>query len=240
MALSGSSNYNLNREEMIIEGYGVLGIGSEGESLTARESTDGATALNMILKSLHNLGVNMWSVKTEEITPILNQQTYTLGEAGADVTMDRPLDILEVYYRETASTTDTPIIKNSREEYWYLSDKSSTGLPVSFYYDAQLILGEFNIWPVADANVVSDYTYQVIYRKPIDDLDLVTDDIEIPQEWYRAIKFMLAADLSYNMGFDRLDRASFEQKAEILKKEAMDYDIEHTSIFFQPEERGRY
>jgi len=235
MATSGSVDYSLTRTQIIEEALRTISVLGEGETATASQLSEASTALNIMLKAWMAYGLSLWAIKRQSITPIEGQSSYTLGRSGTPtVTMDRPLDVLEVYRRDTSEVTDIDLMKISREEYWNLPDKDTEGEPNQFYYDPQLGNGVLHIWPVADSTFASDKTLEIFYRKPFDDMDAATDDLDFPQEWYEAIKFGLAYRLSFQPGIPAMDKSAIKQMANETLDLALSWDTEHTPVYFQP------
>jgi len=238
MALTASTNYSVDRDTLIKASLRLIGVGSIDEDPTPTEITQAVVALNIMIKAWQTDGLQLWQIRTKSMTPIEGQYQYNLGitSPSGDVVGSRPMRIIDIYRRITATVTDTPLIKMSREEYWRLSDKDSKGTPVNYYYDLQLTNGMLNIWPAPDAPFATDNTLEILYQKPFDDMDvLATDSFEFPSEWYEAIKYGLAVRLAPEYGIPRLERQLLHQEATIVKDTVMDWDTEDSSIYLAPD-----
>lgn len=236
MATSGSVNYNLTRDELVSEALRRLGVLEEGGTATANQLSEFAITLNIMLKHWQTHGSNLWVIKRKEITTVANQVSYTLGRSAADVTMDRPLEVIRAYRRETATAIDTELQVYSKAEYLAQGDKDSASTPLAVYYDPQLTNGVLYIWPTADATFVANNTISIIYRKPFDDMDAGSDDFEFPAEWYEPIVLGLMDRQSFRYGIPPRDRQLLKQEAAMALLEALSWDAEqHTSLFVQPD-----
>ena len=237
MALTGSTNYVIQRDNLVKASLRMIGVGSVDEDPTSAEITNAVEALNIMLKAWQTAGMQLWMVKEYELTPVEGTYKYSLGEtnpAGNPVGV-RPMRILDAYRRDTSDVTDTPLRKMGREEYWRLSDKDTKGTPTQFYYDNQLDDGIFNIWPAPDASFASNNTINILYQKPFDDMDVdSTDDFEFPSEWYEAIKYGLAVRLAPEYMVPLQTRRLLIQEAMIIKDEVMGWDQEDTSVYLSP------
>ena len=149
VALSASTNFSVNRDQMITASLRVLSVIGQGRSATTSEVNDASQALNMVLKLLHGDGMPLWLVRNESITLTASTTSYTLGPSG-DVVMDRPTFITHATLRKTSDTTDTDLNIIPQTDYLLLSDKTETGTPNSVYYDPQLTNGVLYMWPTAD------------------------------------------------------------------------------------------
>jgi hypothetical protein len=237
MALSGSTDFSMTAGELIASVLKLFGIGLNGESATAQETNDALEDLNLLVKSLTTKGLKLWLRKNEIITLTAAKKNYTLGAAG-DVVMDRPLEIVSAFRRDTAGN-DTIMTIFSRDEYRMLSTEASEGPPINIYFDPQLTTSEINIWPVPTTADAAEFTIHLDYRKPVDDLDTTTDDLEFPAEWLKPLKWNLAKEamMSYDLPESRQRR--IEKFARDSLKDAEGFDTENnTSMFFQPNTRG--
>jgi len=237
MALSGSSDFSMTAGEIIASVLKLFGIGLNGESATAQETNDALEDLNILVKSLTTKGLKLFLRNNEIITLIADKKNYTLGATG-DVVMDRPVEVIGAFRRDTQGN-DVPLTVFSRDEYRMLSDEDSEGPPINIYFDPQLTNSEINIWPVPTATDAAEYTIHLDYRKPVDDLDTTTDDLEFPQEWLRPLKWNLAKEamISYDIPESRQRRIEKYAKESLIDAERFDTE-NNTSIFFQPNSRG--
>jgi hypothetical protein len=229
MAVSGSTNFNLNANQIIEKAYHRLGKASEGEAVSARMYQDGLSSLNLILKS--KLGTSdRLSLRSEaSLALVASQASYTLSSPFA-------MRIPSVR-RRNSDGYDVPLNELSRQEYFDLPNKTaSPSIPVSFYFDSQRDNGVLYVWPAPDTNAASDFTLEYTYLRRIDNMDASTDDLDMPQEWLDPVIWMLADDLEteYPVNDPRL-AAKIERKA-IEAKQILDYwDTESASIYMQPE-----
>lgn len=237
MALTASTDYSINRDGLIKSSLRLIGVGSIDEDPTTEEIDQAAVALNIMLKAWQTDGLQLWQIKTHELTVTAGTYQYSLGISApsGDAVGSRPMRIIDIYRRETTPVVDVPLLKVSREEYWRLSDKDTQGTPVQYYYDNQLTNGVLNVWPSPDTNFATNSTLQILYHKPYDDMDVSsTDDFEFPSEWYEAIKYGLAVRLAPEYGVPRLERRELMVEANEYKDTVMAWDQEDTSIYFTP------
>ena len=200
------------------------------------------------MTALDNVGVTTddGTIHWTTIASITDSDTFELttgldSAAAADnhiyfytTKIDRPHHVLEVYRRRYDDVVDVPLITLSRQEYYTLSDKDSLGTPVNYYYDPQLTNSTFYTWPTADTDFAKNDTFELIIRKPFDDMDASTDDFEFPQEWYEAIVYGLAVRIAPMIGYPTSDRRLLMVEADEIKQTAMDFDVEQTSMFLIP------
>ena len=82
MATSGSTNYNLTRDQIITRALRILGVLEGGESASASDHADAVIALETVVKFWMAAGFKLW--KIEEATVFLEpgQSKYTLSSTG--------------------------------------------------------------------------------------------------------------------------------------------------------------
>ena len=143
--------------------------------------------------------------------------------------VERPLRIVNAYRRD-ANDYDIPMQRYSRQEYETLSYKSSSGTPICFYYDPQLIQGKFYVWQPPQND--KDYRIYFTYQRTIEDVDALTDTLDFPQEWTEAIAYNLAVRIAPRVGANL--RQDVALMADALKIKLEGFDAEFTSTYFQP------
>jgi hypothetical protein len=226
MAVSGSTDFSLNANQIIDKAFHRLGKASEGESVSARMYEDGRSSLNLILKSKLSTSDRLFLRTERSLTLVAGTPSYVLTP--------KPMRVLSVRRRDS-NGDDTPLEDISREEYFDLPNKStSPATPLSWYYDPQTTTGTLYLWPAPDSS--TDYTLQITYLRPIDDIDASNDDLDMPQEWLDPVIWMLADDLEteYPVNDPRL-AAKIERKAEQARQMLDYWDTEGSSLFMQPD-----
>ena len=139
----------------------------------------------------------------------------------------RPLTIGQARMM-TSSTSEIPMTPLSREDYFSLSNKTSSGVPVQYYYSPQLTNGKFYIWPVSDT---VDYKIRLTGRRSIEDFDTSGDNPDLPQEWLQALIWGLADEIKLEYGVDPITSAEIKAKADEWYGRVSDFDIDDNSLF---------
>lgn len=232
MATSGSVNYNVTTSDLLSSAFELARVKDPGENLTTQQTTQGLGVINKIVKYMQKIGMPLWAIKKDTITLVQSTQSYTCGTGGTGLT-ERPLRILQAFYRDGSS--DTPVEIVSRQSYWELGDKSAEGIPTQIYYDPQLTLGTLYVYNPADANSAGNALH-LIYHRPFEDLDTITDDFDFPQEWYLPLEYTLAADIATRNGITQGRINFLTAKATVFINEVKWWDTEDVSVRIQPNE----
>lgn len=229
MSVSGSTSFAMTAGEMIDKAFHRLGKATEGEAVTARMYTDGLSSFNLILKSKIGTSDRL-SLRTEgTLALVANQAAYP-------ITNPFPLRITSVR-RRNSSGYDVPLNELSRQEYFDIPNKTaSPSTPVSFYFDPQSVTPTLYLWAAPDSNAASEYSILYTYLRRIDDMLASSDSLDMPQEWYDPIIWMLADDLEteYPVNDPRL-AMKISQKAAQGKATLDFWDTESASLYVQPD-----
>ncbi len=84
MAVSNSSDFTRTRDQLITRSLRLLGVLKAGRTPGAQEITDGAEALNAMVKRWQRKGLRVWSVSEATLFPQVGQVKYALARTGAD------------------------------------------------------------------------------------------------------------------------------------------------------------
>ncbi len=163
----------------------LLGVLAEEEPLPAFDLSRGLRFLTRMLKQWEAQGIGGWVQTEGTLTLVASTPSYTFGAGGAFTTV--PFDIVSA--RINRGTSDVPMQRLTRQEYYDLPLKTNTGYPVQFFYDRQRDNGTLYVWPSPD---VTAGTFKFTYRRRIMDLDSGPDNFDLPPEWERAITEGLA------------------------------------------------
>lgn len=166
----------------------LLGIQSSEEPLAADELTLGIQFMNIMLKGWQADGIRTWTLEHDTITLVQGQASYLLGVGGANTTVPFDMDSVRIFRQNY----ELPMWQLSQQEYFSLPNKDSQGYPTQYYYDRQRDTATIYVWLSPDA-----YTGELryTYRRIIDDIVNANDNLDLPQEWYKAIIYGLAVEL---------------------------------------------
>ncbi len=82
MTTSGTITATETRDQFIKDALGVCGILAEGETATGQQISDGARALNNMVKYWKAMGINLWCYQEIAIFPVIGQASYNIGATG--------------------------------------------------------------------------------------------------------------------------------------------------------------
>ena len=196
MATSNSKNFEPDVAEYIEEAFERCGL----ELRTGYDLKTANRSLNIMLAEWANRGLNQWTIAKKTVDMVASTSTYNVDTVNSTA----PIDVLDVFVRETSGTevTDISMTRLSRAEYSNIVTKSSEGRPNQFFIDKQ-ISPTISVWPTPDLS--DKYTIHMNVLTRIDDADAATNTMEVPFRFYPC----LAAGLAYYISLKRApDRTS--------------------------------
>lgn len=220
MATSGSIDYSLNAREICTYALKKLRVIGAGETPSSEDMADALEELNVMLKGWSVTGPNLWRQTFGAVTITNATASYTLSP--------RPVRVIECRYRN-ASGIDLPMVELTRQKYVDLPQKSSSGTPTQYFVDYQRAVTTLYVWPVLAT--ASGETFQYTYQRSFEDLDALTNDLDIPQEHLDVVGYNLADRLQDQFGKD-IPRVT--QRAMMLRQQASDFDRD-PYVTFEPD-----
>lgn len=238
MASSGTTIWQLSRDEIINAALRKIGVLGEGVSANATQITDGTQALNALIleyQSVH--GMSLWVRRELDLTLVAGQGDYTIGIGQIDYDTAYPIKLLQANLNIPNSSSNLNLIIMADYDFNNLPN-TSTGTPVNVMYEPRVNYGIFSVWPVPDSSVTTGTTITLTYQKPYDVFTSAIDTADFPQEWTQALIYGLAYSLSDEYSLPLSDRQWFEKQADKHRDAAMMLGAEDSSMFFQPNKQG--
>jgi len=231
MSTSGSTDFNINRDQLIAGALRLCGVLAEGETATTEQISNGSEALNMLVKRLMADGMSLWAMKQYSVTLVNGKKDYTIG-VGEEVNTAKPLRVVQAFNRSTSGSLDTPMQIVTRNEYNKLGNKTSSGNPIQIFYEPLNDKGILHVYPVPDSTVASQNTITLVYQRPFEDFDASTDTPDFPQEWLEVIKYLLATRLAGEYQTPLVIRQQLLNEAMALKESVLSMGTEEGSFYF--------
>jgi len=138
----------------------------------------------------------------------------------------------------TVSFGNTPneivMARLNRDSYNNLPNKTFQGRPLQFWLDRQLNQPFMYIWPVpSEAYTIAQVTTYI--KRYIMDVGSLTQEIEVPQRWFNAIVYLLAAALAEELPtVDPTLIQILDQKAMRALNQAEMEERDNSPIYFTP------
>jgi hypothetical protein len=226
---SGSTDFSLTGTQMVTQALYLLNVTPKGETPATADLNFALTSLETMIKTWGTVG-RLW-LKTET-TQALTASTASYAMASG------ARKVLDVRRRDTSSI-DTPLFELSRQEYYDLPNKTGTGTPVNWYHDYQVATRTLYVWPAPDTSAASNLTLYITYARVIEDVDSLSNTLDLPQEWGETLIHNVAKNIgpSYGLAGDP-NYAKIEARADALYGALASLDQESASVTFSPDHRG--
>lgn len=188
MATSGTTDFNLQIDDLIEEGFERCGM----RMTTGYQLTSARRSLNLLFLDWASRGLNLWTIE---------EATYPLVQGSRVLTLDTDtINVLSAIIRlsNAGPTTDITIDRISREEYLNVPDKTTEARP-SQYYVQRANPTTVYLYPAADQN----YTF-VYYRiRRIEDAGEYTNTADVNFRFLPCLASGLAYMLSLKYAPER-------------------------------------
>jgi hypothetical protein len=125
----------------------------------------------------------------------------------------------------------------TEREYQAQVNKNTAGTPMQVFYRPDAYIGWLHIWPNADTYWQTNGSLGVVFHRPVQDFDTVSDDPDFPPEWHEALVYQLATRMAPNVGLPPNDRQQLQKDADKILGLVLSNDYEEGSIYFRPEPR---
>lgn len=228
MATSNSTDWTLNRDQVITGALRKLGVLPSGGTPSANQVSEASEALNALVKAFQADGMPVWKVTQVNFSTVDGTETYSVGP-GLTIDIPKPLRIFQAFCTPSGGTKFPMRIE---PRYDYFNHTSTTeGIPLILYYRPVNTSGQLRLWPTPDGV----HSIQFHYHSPYEDMDSATNDFDFPSEWIQALIYNLAWSLSPEYGVPPTDRNLLAKEAEYWHAYVLSMGTEEGSIKFQPE-----
>ena len=223
MASSGYSSFTMSRDGLITTAFRKLRVIQDGQLPSTNDILAGNEAVNILMKNWQVQGLILSLYQQIAVPMVTNQNSYTLGPVGADLIVERPVQLLDgSFYRRTVAgvVTDTPLEIINRQAYEQIFTKSVTGSPNQIFYAPTIDIAP--TLPTYPTSPSIGWGTLYVYYNPINSSDVVYintrravqdvinggDEFDLPQEWFLPLVWGLASQLAdeYEVPEDRCNR----------------------------------
>ena len=220
MATSGTTNFNLDIDDVIEDAYERCGL----ETRSGYDLKSARRSLNILFQEWMNRGVHLWKVENVTANLTAGTSTYTAPSDASDV--------LEMTFRQVTggNTTDTTMTKISRSEYQALPNKFSQGQPTQYYVERNLSNVVINLYQTPDT---TDTQINYNYIGRIEDVGQYTNQPDAPFRFLPCMVSGLAFYLSQKKAPQMTQALKLYYEDELQR--ALTEDGQRASIHLTPQ-----
>lgn len=204
----------------------TVGIQWSGASapLAFETSNDNATWTTVATEANPNAAVNTYS--WFDIEGSLATLYFRVRSTSGN------LNAAEIFLGNTP--TEIPMARLNRDDYVNLPNKQFQGRPLQFWVNRQLNNPILYLWPVPSSQFESAQVV-VWVKRYIMDVGTLTQEIEVPQRWYDAMVYQLAAKMAEEIPtVDPQMISILDQKAQRALLEAENEERDDSPIYLTP------
>jgi hypothetical protein len=226
MTTSGTSSFNLEFDDIIVEAYERCGT-------DVRDGYDMKTALrsiNLLFAEWANRGLNLWTIEQRQVSLVAGQHEYTLP--------DDTVDALSAVIRTNAGQAtqqDITIDRIGSAEYLHVPNKYTPSRPAQ-YYVQRTVPAKLFLYPAPDATQQYIFRYYGIRR--IQETGAFTNTADISFRFLPCLISGLAYYLAIKKAPDRIPMLKQFYEEEFARAAAE--DRERSSYFAVPTYMGNY
>ena len=229
VAAAGSITMQLD-SATFVSTFGIMPNVSGTWDYVIEASNDNfVTTTNLLTRTGQIVVVNEWLwVDVQGILGgVQDFELYRLRATGTTV-----LDVIELVYQNKPN--EIPMYKLNRNDYANLPDKVSTGRPTQFWYDRQRTQPEIELWPSPGAEFTFNQITGFVQRQ-LQDVGVMTDELEVPDRWYLAIVCNLAAELGRELReVDEIIVPRLDLDADKYLKNAWTGETDESEVYLRP------
>ena len=232
MATSGTTDFNLEIDEIIEEALERAGIGGARTGYHLRSAR---RSLNILLSEWGNRGIHLWKVKLATVPLVLGQAEYNYANDSSNFPNDIN-DVLEAYVRNNTTATapvDTTLTKIDRSTYASLPNKLSQGTPSQYYVQRTTSPSVFLYITPGSAFSGSNYQLKFYYLARIEDVGAYTNTADVVYRFIPCLTSGLAYYLSIKHSPEKTEQLRLFYEDELQR--ALTEDGQRTSVFISPQ-----
>lgn len=240
MATSGSTTFEMTRDQIIAAAMRKAQVLAKGQVPDATDLEDYTEALNGLVAVFQVDGMPLWARFTYTLPLVASQSSYVFG-VGQEQNIPFPLKIHQAILQNTAGTGRIDMEQMSKYDFNLLPQgpgNQSTGLVTNYCYTPGINMGTLELWPAPDAATVSNYVMEITYQRPFDDFVNATDTPYFPKEWNLALIYGLAALIADEVNLPINDKSYLDKKADFYHQMALSFGNEEASVYVQPNHWG--
>jgi hypothetical protein len=197
MPTSGETDWVITAGDLVTSAMRELGVIAAGMEPEDTEMTEALRRLIGLLSTWAGES-NLWRESLAEIT-------ITGGTGAATL----PTDVRDVMTARhiVSATYKRQLGKWNRDQFYSLPNRTTAGNPTIFYYSQQTGGDVLRIWPVPAANI----TLEIDYGRAPYVVTAPEEELDLPQEWFEAALYGLAARCANMFGATKLDSANVQR-----------------------------
>lgn len=209
------------------------GILQRGDEPSSEDYEEYLGRLNDMIGQWTTKGLKLFLNQALTVPLVAGTASYTLGPGGSIIST-KPYRVLDGSY-VLASGNSRPLDMMSWATYRALSNPDQQGTVTGFLVDKQQSNIVITLWLVPDTTAATG-TLDLLIQRAAAQITSLTQDTSFPTEWFMALRWGLADEISSGQPQQIQDRC--QKKATEFFEALNDWDVEDSSTTFTPNLQG--
>lgn len=178
----------------------LINVLGQGEQLSNTDASEAFAMLNDIIRTWNIQSLALYKIEKITGTLTAGRNPHTIGPTGAHITAARPIRIERAYTRlpTVTSPVDYQMDQVDSNRYDEIVVKNiGTSYPNVFYYSPDYPNGNIYTYPV---QTQQNLEIHISAWMQLEELEHITDNVELPYAYDVALKYQLAVDISPTYG----------------------------------------
>ena len=201
-----------------------------GDTPTSGVLSDALGRLGDLINALQTQGLKLWLNRLQSVPLVAGTATYTLGPAGTIISV-KPTRVIAAWY-SSACAARRPLTPLSWTDYYNLGNISAQGAVNSYFVDKKNRNLVVHFWQVPSTEVATGTVELLLQEQALAPTSLI-EEISFPVEWYLALRWALADELSTGQPAVIMDRSA--RKAAFYLEALQNWDVEDVPVRWQPD-----
>jgi hypothetical protein len=231
MPTSGTTNWTLNRDQVINAALRKLGVLPSGGTANSNQIAEAQDSLNALVKTLQADGMPLWKISSQTFTTVAGNAIYSVGPSQT-INCPKPLKVLQAVATAAGGGASYGMNIYTSQDYNNLPQTNTQGFPLDFHYQPLRTTGVIKLWPIPSDSLTDIVFY---FHSPFEDMSAGTTEFDFPSEWMTPLIYMLAWMLAPEYGIPPTDRTLLQKEAEYWHQFALSFGSEEGSMKIQPE-----
>ncbi len=225
MPTSGTTVWTQTAADLMLSAAYELGAIPMGDEMEASEEAEMIKRFNGMIQT--------WATEGN----LYRDETGTLTIPGGTGAASLPAEVRDIRsVRHILSATNYRILAPwNRDQYYAFPNRAAVGNPTIFYYQQGAETDVIRIWPVP----ADDIDLELDYGRAAYAVTSPEETLDIPQDWWEAAMYGLAARCAGIFGSVKLDPANVQRitaQAAAAYQRLLDQD-RPDSYYFEPDNR---
>lgn len=231
MARGTTADLTATGTQVITQALYEIAMYDPDDTIPAADLADVLVVLDWMIKlwqgspDIQTKGLKVWQRARASLT--LDASISRTIQTSGDLDIASPVAILSAMLK-TTDDEETELDPMLIQEFEQIGNKTETGTPTRYHYERTYAGATFylNRIPVDTTDVVD-----LLYLRPLFDMDAIGNDVDFPQHWYMALYLNLAIFIAPRYGKEVYQTTVKNANAALQKAQA--FYPENVNLHFE-------